>query len=599
MPLTRVDGDFSQVSNIVRVTVPEAPSLQIFIGWMDGETFLVPADLSVAVESGFVDTSIGYINGYEVNDGGSILGAYGAYLEGGSAGASRSGNFSATWAFDSAPIYVNAPPRHSRVAFGNGTFLHAGTRNTGSTLAALSADFSNSAFSWTSDGGAIQDGIGLDGCNGIDFVAGFFYGYGVTGTIGRSADGLEWTELTNGMPAPSFQSSNSLPYARFAGNESMVIGFMGGRIIVSEDGGLNFVDTYADAFINETQVGGAGFNEPYMCGIAYGGGAWVAVGNYDTSTSEGEGPGLVGSPLICRSSVGAEVLWPEVTIPTTVPPITQMLDVVYDEAGGRFLALGRSIVEDTLPSGGVVVFEAQEIAGAGGSDKNGVLTVTMQNFIGAPTTSTPSGTVISGSVAGSGEFGLASFSGSGTEWVFSLRVPAAELRNDPENDYISSIEITPGITNGVIPTSSAWNFNALEDPLDSNYVILKWQFSGLLLDRMDAGTEYTATFGGADLPSEITSAQFHLLQSTDGGVTFTAELTREYQGLSEKDKGWIKLVPADDGSNFLQQEDLFFILQEDGFNIIIEDNETFFRVLEDGDLRLMEDVDSRLLEGAP
>jgi hypothetical protein len=577
MPLTRVEGDFSQVSNIVQVTIPPVPevTLQILIGWMSGQTFLIPADLSSATESGTVDPSLGYINGYEVNEDSSIVGAYGAYGEGASAGASRSADFSDTWASDSFPIYSSAPPRHSRVAFGLGTFIHAGTRNTGETRAALSTDFGIESFSWSSDGGAIQDGIGVSGCAGIDYVDGFFYAYGNDGDIGQSLDGIEWFPVATGMPSQTFNSSTRLPYARFAGQGNTIVAMFCARIVVSTDGGASFVADFADAFTDANEVGGAGVNEPYMSGLAHGGGAWVAVGNIGTSTNEGEGPGLVGDPRIRRSTVGAETPWADVAIPVTNPAITQMLDVVYDTDGDRFLALGRTAVSAVPASGGTVVFTAFQIDGAGGVDPQGVITFTMDDFIGAPTTALPSGNLESGTLAGYSELGIATFSGSGNEWVVALRVPIADWRVNAQFAYWTSVEIipngeTPEITSGPVFNSDASTFSETPDEA-FEFVTLKWGFFGLISNRMGSGDVYTATFTPVDgmLPV-VTSNVFHVLQSTDGGATFTAELQQVYDGAGFKDKGWIKLLLTPPASFNLLQEDDFLVQQEDDFAILIQ-----------------------------
>src|SRR5688572_20890258 len=152
MPLTRVEGDFSQVSNIVQVTTPDIPEVesQVFVGFLTGETWLLDADLQSGFESGTVDLGLGYVLGYSRNDDSSILGAYGQALEGSAAGAARSTDFSDSWTFDGAPIYSNAATRQTRAAFGAGRWIMVGTRTNGIPAGATSTEFGSDAFTWDS-----------------------------------------------------------------------------------------------------------------------------------------------------------------------------------------------------------------------------------------------------------------------------------------------------------------------------------------------------------------------------------------------------------------------------------------------------------------
>lgn len=568
MPLTRVDGDFTQISNVVVITIPEEPDLeqQLFVGFMDGETFLVANDLSSADESGTVDYSLGFGNGYEKNADSTILGSYGAYGEGTSAGASRSSDFSFSWQSEGFPIYSQAPPRHSRVAFGAGVFFHAGTRNTGETRAASSTDFGNDSFTWDANF-TLQDGIGVGGCAGVDFVAGFFYAYGNSGTIGRSADTLEWEQVADGMPFANFQSSSSLPYARFAGNDETVVGIFASQIVVSEDGGLSFTTNYVDAFNDQNEVGGAGFNEPYMCGLAFGGGVWVAVGNVGT-TFGGEGPGQVGTPRIRRSSVGAETPWEDIPLPETDQSLTQVLDVIYDAGLNRFLVLARGPIETTPLSGGDVLADTDDVDGASGSVPTGFITYDSLNSQITASEVFASGQVLSGDLAGYSDFGVIRTGELGGQTTVILRVPIEEWRSDWQVAYFSTLEI-PGSLEPAVSVNDAVTNSEFDE--DFIFVEMTWTwFAGDSLTGEVAQRNFI--FGPAELPPEIVGSVFHILQSVDGGATFTLEITQEYLGTTAKDKGWLHMLTTPPSSFNLLQEDGFAVLQEDGFHILVSDD---------------------------
>jgi hypothetical protein len=163
---------------------------------------------------------------------------------------------------------------------------------------------------------------------------------------------------------------------------------------------------------------------------------------------------------------------------------------LYLRAGDLVWKVDPEVLTDDTPTeltGGVVVFTAQEIAGAGASFPNGVLTFTAEDFIGSPATSTASGTLISGTLAGYDGLGIATYSASGTEFVIGLRVPVGELRADPQTAYWTSMTI-PGIRVGLL--ASSCTFETITD--DPDYTVYYWRT--FALTDLIPGEDYTATF---------------------------------------------------------------------------------------------------------
>jgi hypothetical protein len=377
MPLTRTEGDFSQVSNIVIVTTPEPADESIFVGFMSGETWLIANDLQSGFQSGTVDFSLGYALGYSKNGDSSILGAYGQANEGVSSAASRSTNLSASWAFEGAPIYSSASVRSTRVAFGNGVWILVGSLTSGVGSAASSTTFPNGGFSWDSITSNLVSAVGTIGFAGIDFVLGQFYVYTNDGQIARSTNGDEWEVVATGGPSFTFNSSNANPYARFAADGTTIVCIAGGRIVASIDSGNTWeMSAYNDAFSSTDLIGGAGFNEPMEFGLAAGGGAFIAVGSIPNETVDG-----------------------------------------------------------------VITFTAAPITGAGGSFPTGLLPFNCQNFIGNPTNCLVSGTYISGSLMGITDVAIATFSGSGAEMSIAIQIPTADAPADPRNDFFIEVDI--------------------------------------------------------------------------------------------------------------------------------------------------------------
>jgi hypothetical protein len=416
MPLTRTEGDFSQVSNIVFVTTPEPPpplAGRIFIGFLDGQTWVIEADFVSGYQSGTVDLGLGYSLGYSQNADSTIMGSYGQALEGSSAGAARSIDFSKMWPFEGAPIYTNASARSTRVAFGNGVWIMVGTRTTGVGSGASSADFGNDAFTWDSITANLVDAVGTIGFAGIDFVLGRFYAYTNDGQIIRSTDGNEWEVVASGGPAFTFNSSNANPYARFAALGTTIVCIAGGRIVASIDSGNTWeMSAYVDAFSSTDLIGGAGFNNPVEFGLAAGGGAFIAVG----------------------------------TVPSDL-------------------------------TDGVVTFIAAQIDGAGGSFPTGLLRFACENFIGAPTSGQPSGTYISGTLMGYSSVSIATFGGSGTEMSIAIEVPTAEAPASPRTAFFIDFDI-PGITPGPILQTASFAFVTQESGPNTQY-IWRFGFVGL------------------------------------------------------------------------------------------------------------------------
>lgn len=349
MPLTRVDGDFSQISNVVQVVIPDptpppVTTGQVFVGLMSGETWLFENDLSAGTRQGDVDTELGFVNGYVRNRDSTIVGAYGMFGEGSAAGASRSEDQAFSWQTLGLPIYNAAGQRQSRAAFGGNAedvFIHVGNTNSGTPGAAWSADFGNNAFDWNVINRLTQFQPGIGGGQGIAGIDAMLVDdadiTGDTLFALYTNDGKVYAGDENGFvlygaggPTQTFNSSSSIPYARFAGqsfaDNKVIVGIFCGRIVVTTNGSETWdMTTYNDAFCDTNQVGGAGFSNPVQFGLAYGGGVWVAVGTVD------------GAIRIRRSTIGAETPWQDVT-----PDITldRILDVIYDSDGLRFLALG-------------------------------------------------------------------------------------------------------------------------------------------------------------------------------------------------------------------------------------------------------------------
>jgi hypothetical protein len=586
MPLTRTEGDFSQVSNIVIVTIPEPPppsNESILVGFMTGETWLIANDLQSGYQSGTVDLGLGYVLGYSKNNDSSILGAYGQALEGGSSGASRSTNLSASWAFEGAPIYSNASARSTRVAFGNGVWILVGTRTTGVGSGARSTDFGNDAFTWDSITANLVDAVGTIGFAGIDFVLEQFYVYTNDGQIARSSDGDAWEVVATGGPSFTFNSSNANPYARFAVDGDTIVCIAGGRIVASTDAGNTWeMSAYNDAFSSTDLLGGAGFNNPVEFGLAAGGGAFIAVGTVDDV------------PRIRRSTIGAEASWTDVTVPAGVD---KLYDVLYDSAGTRFLLLGKDTEFTPGLSGGEFFFDPGDAQGSGwsGSVAEGAANLFSTWSFVTGSQAEPCGNLQFGDIAGYFDIAFIRTGELGGQWLLMIHVPDGELRDLPQSDYFEqiSVELSEG-TIGPFAQGDA-NFQINFDA-DQGVYELAWQW--IASDSFAGENDLLATLTPSITYTGGTSVNtFHVLQSVDAGVTWTDEFIQEYGG-PDPDKGWIMLIETPEPSFNLLQEDGFALLQEDDFHIIIE-TATFFRVLEDGDLRLMEDVDSRLLEGAP
>lgn len=565
MPLTRVEGDFSQVSNIVQITIPDEPEVtaRIFVGFMSGETWLVESDLSAAEQSGFVDLGLGYVLGYSRNEDSSIVGAYGQALEGSSAGASRSTDFSFSWQFDGAPIYSSAATRQTRAASGAGRWIIVGTRTTGAPSGATSTDFGNDAFTWDSISFNLSDAIGNIGIAGIDFVNDQFYIYTNDGQIARSPDGDVWEVVASGGPSMTFSSSNTNPYARFAALGDTIVCLFAGRIVVSEDSGNTWdMASFINALgIEEELAGGAGFNNPVMFGLAAGNGAFIACGN-DSN----------GSPFIKRSTVGAETPWEDVTI-SLGEISTYMFDVLFDDVANRFLVLAKTVEVEPAISGGEIDFDTNDAQGAGwsGSIAHGFSEITTNwSFV----TGSEAGNVPElnfGDVAGYISMALIHTGELGGQTLFMMQVPEAELRPLPQSDYFDSMFIE-GVELGVGPLfQDDATFNINFDSDRGVYELAWMWFDG---QSFFDETNLTGTFS-ASLTFEgggTTVNTYHVLQSIDAGVTFTDELQQLYEG-PEPDKGWIMLLETPPPSFNLLQEDDFAILQEEDSHILVTDDD--------------------------
>lgn len=145
--------------------------------------------------------------------------------------------------------------------------------------------------------------------------------------------------------------------------------------------------------------------------------------------------------------------------------------------------------------GGTVVFTAAPIDGAGGAIPAGLLTYTAYDFIGSPTVSSPSGTLISGDIAGFASVAVATYGGSGDEMVIGLRVPNAGVRANPQTAYWTSVSIA-----GVTASRSALSADefATDTTSEPGYTHFKWRFTPFFpappITTMSDGVSYTAVF---------------------------------------------------------------------------------------------------------
>jgi hypothetical protein len=558
MPLTRTEGDFSQVSNIVIVVTPEPPPPaddSILVGFLSGETWLVANDLQSGYQSGTVDLGLGYVLGYSKNNDSSILGAYGQALEGSSAGASRSTDFSANWAFEGAPIYSNASTRSTRVAFGNGVWILVGARTTGVGSAARSEDFGNDGFTWESITANLVPAVGTIGFAGIDFVLEQFYVYTNDGQIARSTDGNEWEVVATGGPSFTFNSNTANPYARFAADGTTIVCIAGGRIVASTDSGNTWeMAAYNDAFSSTDLIGGAGFNEPVEFGLAAGGGAFIAVGTVDDV------------PRIRRSTIGAEAVWTDIAVPAG--PDT-LYDVIYDSAGTRFLLLGKDTEFTPGLSGGEFFFDPGDAQGSGwsGSVAEGAANLFSTWSFVTGSQAEPCGNLQFGDIAGYFDIALIRTGELGGQWLLMIHVPDGELRDIPQSDYFEEIAIE--LSEGQIGPFSQEDAN-FQINFDSDQGV--WELAWQWFDSAGFASENNLT---AILTPSLTYTggtsvySFHVLQSVDAGVTWTDEFVQEYAG-PDPDKGWLTLVATPEPSFNLLQEDGFLIQQEDESSILID-----------------------------
>jgi hypothetical protein len=559
MPLTRTEGDFSQVSNIVFVTTPEAPpplAGRIFIGFMDGQTWVIEADFVSGYQSGTVDLGLGYSLGYSQNADSTIMGSYGQALEGSSSGAARSIDFSKMWPFEGAPIYSNASTRSTRVAFGNGVWIMVGTRTTGVGSGASSADFGNDSFTWDSITANLVDAVGTIGFAGIDFVLGQFYAYTNDGQIIRSTDGNAWEVVASGGPAFTFVSNSANPYARFAASGTTIVCIAGGRIVASVDSGNTWeMSAYVDAFSSTDLIGGPGFADPVEFGLAAGGGAFIAVGT------------VSGTPRIRRSTIGAEAVWTDITVPAGPD---QIFDAIYDTEGSRFLLLGKDTVFTPGASGGEFLFDPGDAQGAGwaGSVAEGVSTLeTSWNFV-TGSFADFCGSMQFGDVAGYFEIALIHTGELGGQTLLMIHVPESELRDIPQSDYFDEMVIL--FSEGQIGPLSQEDAT-FEINFDADQGV--WELAWMWIDPgtfsendLEVGLSPSVTYTGG-----TSVYNFHVLQSLDAGVTFTDEFVQEYTPSGGvDDKGWIFISQIPPETFYLLQENSFRILQEDDFGLLIE-----------------------------
>ncbi len=145
----------------------------------------------------------------------------------------------------------------------------------------------------------------------------------------------------------------------------------------------------------------------------------------------------------------------------------------------------------TSTVGGVVVFQAAAIAGAGGTNPTGLLTYTLADFIGAPTTCTASGTRNSGSLAGYTSLGIATFTAAGVQMNIALRVPDAEVRASPQTAYWSTANIPVIFGSGSLTPGDAFAFSSVSS---GGFTTHKWEFAFVGVIAMTAASNYTATF---------------------------------------------------------------------------------------------------------
>ncbi len=379
MPLTRVEGDFSQVSNIVQVTTPVAPEgggMFLSVAWTNAAYSLFGSDLTAGpVVNSIIDTRLGYVigmtRGGPLTEGANpVLGANMAINEGVSTGASRTENMGESWATEGGPIWSSAPVRCSSVAWGNlpndpadlGIFLEVGTTNSGATAAGSSVDYGNDGFTWTSRNADLQAEGGNGGASGVGYhfnsnEEGYFYVYMKNGTIVRNQylgdgtlNGFEFVQ--DSLPSyPAFNSSNALPFAKFASTGQTLVFMFCGHLIHSVDNGATWRTTHEGALLDgETGlfiIGGAGFNSPDHFGIAAGeatghGQVFVAVLNIPSEFEGQTTPRMMFTELQEADFLG----WQEITIPNGP---TEIFDVKYDSVGQRFIALGYDF-DDTYGS---------------------------------------------------------------------------------------------------------------------------------------------------------------------------------------------------------------------------------------------------------
>lgn len=347
MPLTRVEGDFSQISNIVQVTVPDVPSepsMFLHVIFNIGDYYLFPTDLSGPVISNFVDFNTGesfdIIASPDLGvDGLPLLGVIGAALEASSVAGADSIDMGENFEFGGAPIFSSGSNRHYLLAYGDGIFFTGGADTAGNLTSAMcEGTFGNGAFSWQSlESAMYTSAVGETpnaGIAGVGFHQGYFYAYLNAGMIIRasSADMTEWEIVGTGGPSQTWVAATARPQAHFAGTGNLLVACFCGRIVKSLDGGATWdMVTFIDGITSENIVGA---NPPATFGMAYGGNSLVVT---LTHTPNDLTAGFIYVMNIQENDFNGA--WELVEPPFAATQTTRLLDVVYDSAGDRFIFL--------------------------------------------------------------------------------------------------------------------------------------------------------------------------------------------------------------------------------------------------------------------